>query len=70
MIGSPSADHSRLFERAPSGGGLSGVEQCHLRLIGRLYKAARERGNAAEPLQKIQCRALGGQDRGDFTAYS
>src|SRR5581483_9513701 len=51
-----------LLQEPPAGGGLARVEDLAA-AAGDIDVAARQRGDAAEPLQEVQGRALRGQDR-------
>ena len=55
--------HRRFFKGAQAGRGFARVENLRLRPANGFDEAARERGDAGEPLQKIQRDALAGEDR-------
>ena len=59
-----SVENGRLFQLAPSGGGLAGVEKLRGGAVDGVDEGAGDRGDAAETLQKIQNSALGGEDKG------
>ena len=65
VVRAAAREHGGLFQRAQAGRGLARVEDARaVRLYG-IHKFARERGDAAELLDEVQRRALGGEDAAD-----
>jgi hypothetical protein len=56
-----------FFEAAKTGCGFSRIENTGAGSLNLISEAASERGHAGEVLEKIQSRALGGEDRGGIS---